>query len=323
MKKAAIQKYIIMTMPKSIKRQWATRGGNEAMGVPDDIIIFFPGYDARDFGSNMSYVAQSAADDGYPFLAQFGVGLKSVYVKQSAGNIALFWNWARVLKRIADSDETCLLIWDDRIPNVKFWHFNALVSEMKMRGDFYMAQLRLRANWQNLKALGHPAYEYETPEIDEELFKNSIDAFHGSYVDTYFQKGLLGYDETMVFTPAGAAWLLNQMRTMDILDVRGTVFEETEDTELFEIDPQPQQRSRLNNDNWLCWDTKLKKAVEAAVEAKRGIYTPRRIGYTFIREGLEFNSDVDWSPTGTGQPTGVGIQFISDPINEEIENETV
>ena len=316
MKAEAIDRYIIMTMPKSIKRQWAVLGGSCAMGVPYNRIGFFAGYDARDFGRNMSYIAQSAADDGYRFLAQFGVGLESVYIKQSAGNVALFWNWARVLSWIADSGETCVLVWDDRIPTVKFKYFNKLAVDMQMRGNFYFAQLRLRANWQNLKALGRGEYEHEIPHIDTDLFENSIAAFDGNYVDSYFQRGLLGYDESMVITPMGAAWLLNEMTMMETVDVGCVQFEETEDTELFEVDPQPQERSRLNNDNWLCWDPKLRESVNKAVEANRGIYTPRRIGYAFIDEFLEFNSDVDWQRTGTNAPTGVGIKFLNDPGEE-------
>lgn len=311
-----IDRYIIMTMPKSIKRQWSVLGASVAMGVPYDKIRFFAGKDARDYQRNMSSIAQAAADDGYPFLSQFGVGLEGCFVKQSAGNMALFWNWARVLAWIAESSETCVLIWDDRIPNVDYHHFNKMVVDMQMRGNFYLAQLRLRANWQNLMALGRPEYQHEDPETDAQLFLKSIDAFQTSYVKRYFQHGILGYDETMILTPAGANWLLHQMQTMEIVDVRGFEFQETEDTELFEIDPQPQQRARLNNDNYLCWDPKLKAAVEDAVEKKRGLYTPKRIGYAFVREYLTFNSDVEWQATGTDAPTGVGIAFLQDPTDE-------
>ena len=309
----AIDKYIMVTMPSSIKRQWAALGGSVAKGVPENDVIYFEGRDARDYGSNLSYVAQAAAEDGYPFLEQFAVGLKSEYIQQSAGNVALFWNWARVLKRIAESAETCMVIWDDRIPNVEYRHLKKLCRQMKARGNFYIAQLRLRADWAALHALGRPEYKFENVYADSQVFENSIDSFHGNYIDAYFQPGLLGYDETMILSPAGASWLLNQMLTMKVIDVRGFVFKETAEKAIYETDPQPQERARLNNDNYLCWDPQLKEAVKIALSNKRGIYTPKRIGYAFVQEHLNFDSDVNWSPTGEGSPKyPTRIRFIDE-----------
>ena len=173
-----------------------------------------------------------------------------------------------------------------------------------MRGDFYMAQLRLRANWQNLKALGRPAYEYESPEIDAELFKNSIDAFHGSYVDTYFQKGLLGYDETMVFTPAGAAWLLNQMRTMDILDVRGTVFEETEDTELLKL-IHSRNNGRVSTMITGCVGIQNSKRLLKLPLKPSGVYTHRG-GSAILSSERVWNSTRMWTGLRPGQVSRQG-----------------
>ena len=314
--KNAIDRYIILTIPSSIKRQWASLAGAVATGVPEDMVSFFKGEDARDYGLNMSYVAQSASEDGYPFFYQFAVGLESAYIKQSAGNVALFWGWARVLEWIADSSETCLLIWDDRIPNIEFNHIDNLCREMKAAGNFYIAQLRIRSDWANLQALGRPEYKFEDPYVEEQIFKHAMKNFSGKYLDTFFQSGLLGYDETMILSPVGANWLLQQMKLMEIVDIhKDFEFSETKELGIYETDLNPLERARLNNDNWLCWDPKFREATQEAIESKRGIYTPKKIGYKFVQEFLNFDSDVAWSPDGEHVVKFPSrIKFIDDEV---------
>ena len=110
----------------------------------------------------------------------------------------------------------------------------------------------------------------------------------------YFRKGFLGMMRPMVLSPEGAAWLLSQMLNMkdltselalwkDPLGDSDTLSEETLDAKM---------RSRINNDNWLCWG--LREAVATAVSEGKGIYTLRHYSFKFIDEILYSGSDVMW-----------------------------
>ena len=286
------------------------------MDVPDEKIAYFPGHSAKDFGSSMTAVAEAAADDGYPFLWQFAVGMESAWIRQTAGNVAVFWNWLRILKYIIAEGVTAVVLWDDRALNVEFQTLEQCVRQLHAHGKFALWQLRIRANHETLKALKRPAKEYEDVHEKAYLFKISKRVgFHD--IATYLQKGLLGYDESMVITPRGAEWLYREMLTMPKHDVhRDFEFVEGRDDLLSAVELNREQRSRLTNDNWLCWDAQLQENVQKAVAAGMGIYTSRYIGYDFAHEYLPMGSLVDWA-TDTedpfvleSQPPMAKIRFI-------------
>lgn len=285
-----------MTIPRSLKRQQTVLGGTLAMDVPDAKIHFFKGYDARDFDDNMLRIAEAAADDGYKFLYPFAVGMKSAWIKQSAGNVALFWNWARVMKYVVDSGDTTLLIWDDRIPSVFFDTLEMTLAQLKKKDNFYLWQLRVRGDAQLMKALKRPASEYVDTKTQTILFKSAVRSGNLNPKEL-LQPGLLGYDESMVISPAGAAWLLKQMETMEVVESVSTAFEftETQNDSIADVDPNPAERARLNNDNWLCWDPKLQAEIQTALKTRKGIWTSKHLGYSFVRDWANFQSDVDWA----------------------------
>ena len=218
-----IDKYIIMTIPRSVKRQWYALGANVAAGVPYDRLSFVFGEDAANYGNNMKSVAAAAADDGYPFLRQFAIGLKSTYVNQSAGNVALFWNWAKTLKWIGQSGETCVLLWDDRVLAVNHEQLERIVKDLKKMGTFRILQLRLRANPEHLAAVEQPTYahysagenwekmyiaiERANEEIDQDRILWKSAQYANKNIETFMTRGLWGFDESMVLTPEGARWL--------------------------------------------------------------------------------------------------------------------
>lgn len=310
-----IDRYLILSIPRNIKRQWAVLMGAAAMGVPYEIIRFARGEDAKDY-AGMESIAKAAAKDGYPFLNQFAIGQSETYVRQSAGNVALFWSWARVLKKIAESGMCTLLTWDDRIPRIPFVNIEQILKQLYKKPNFYIWQLRLRSPIVHLAAGGRPEYDIENWEEesrrDAYFFQNCSHNIGNleQYVDAFLQEGLLGYDETMVLSPRGAEWLLKEMMTMEdrteelrsfeFPDVDGCYTEET---------IVPRMRSRLNNDNWLCWGLDTTEAESAGAK----FYTPRKIGYEFFHEPLEFDSNVHWDnrvQVGWYTPRKVQVDWI-------------
>ena len=230
-----------MTLPRSVRRHHMMFGNLLSMRVPEDKIKFVVGKDGNDY-DNMQAVADAAKDDGYPFLEQFGVGMEGAYVKQSKGNMALFWGWAKTLKYISESGKICLLSWDDRFLMIPFPILEKIVYELYAgKPIFYAFQLRLRSPREHLELLGYSQMRprdvdeitVEANLLDDESHK---DLFYGtiygtvhSYYDLFLKKGLLGYDETMVLSPDGAKWLLKQMLTMAELkdELIGFTFQET------------------------------------------------------------------------------------------------
>ena len=300
-----IDKYIIITIPRSIKRQWSCLGGNVRAGVPEERIHFFFGQDAKDYDNDMARVAEAAADDGYPFLRQFALGLESTYVNQTAGNVALFWNWARLLTEISQAGHTCVILWDDRILNIEHNTLERMVAELRMRyEDFYILQLRLRAGAEHLKAVNHPNYvdieQNKETESDRCMFSSAIKSPILSYYGAFMTMGLWGFDESMVLSPAGANWLLKMMmETEDLTDYLNKFDASQLEVEIEHIKPEDvsgEYRSRLNNDNWLYCAPHLRQGIKAALADRRGLYSPRKIGYEFVNEPFNMGTDVHWHP---------------------------
>lgn len=298
-----IDKYIILTTPRNLKREYLVYGGTTARGVPPKKIHFFLGRDARDFQNSLAAVAEAAADDGYPFLRQFGVGMQGPWVKQSAGNVALFWNWARILGVIADAGETVMLIWDDRIPTVDWEVLEEGVHDIKSQDNFYLWQLRVRAHVAHCEVLKRPRLEWQDVEQNMLLFKEAMRSRHLDFTKKFLQKGLIGYDESMVLSPAGARWLLEQMLKMPTIVTVSPHFEfaEPPKSDIRECEElNIPERARLNNDNWLCWDPTLQENIAKAIKDKCGIYTSKRLGYDFVQDWLPRASTVEWATTETG-----------------------
>lgn len=283
-----IDEYAIITIPRSIRRQYLMLGNLMTMRVPYEKIMFYAGADAKDYNHKIETVADAAIEDGYDFLRQFSVGLKDKYIKQSAGNLALFWNWVRILKHIYINDITCVLSWDDRFLQVPYDILEEIVAELYSREEeFLFLQMHLRGPKIALGLCGHTEKKQSS-----KIFYNTINSRVDSYYDLFLQKGIFGYDETMVITPAGANFLFNIMVNMEDLT------KEVRDHKFAHLDPTTEEelerkyRSRLNNDNYLCWGTKLH--IEEALSQNKGIYSPKHTTYTFVNEPIDNGSDVVW-----------------------------
>ena len=291
-----IDRYIVLTMPRSIRRQLLIFGNLCTQQVPYEKIEFIAGIDARDYNFNMKEIADAADADGYGFLQQFALGIKEQYTKQSAGNIALFWNWAKTLKYIATSGLTAVILWDDRFLTVPHPILEKLAHDLYTQApEFYIAQLRLRINIEFPKLLDYEIPEFENTPKYHAIFQETVYTI-SNYRDMYFETGMLGYDESMLLSPKGAQWLLDEILNMKdlsdhLLDFEFPVIQSRED--ITEKNIHSKERSRLNNDNWLCWG--LTDAVKTALTENKGFYFPKHPQYAFVNEPIISGSDVIWS----------------------------
>ena len=102
-------------------------------------------------------------------------------------------------------------------------------------------------------------------------------------VDSHIKKGIVGYDEMIVFSPKGAAWMLLNAMEMEELDPHyegdGTWWDST-------------VCRRSCFDAWIARD--LYGPIEEAVAGGKGLYCPKEIGYRYIHDWLPMGSDVEW-----------------------------
>ena len=139
-----IDKIIPMTLQRSDHRQKAFEGAILALQTPIDRIGYLKGYDNHDFNDDIDAVADAAAADGFPFIYQFSRGFTNEYTQQTAGAVCQTWNYARLLRHIANGNETCMIFWDDRMFTLPFPFINKIVGELQQRGNFYLWQPRCR-----------------------------------------------------------------------------------------------------------------------------------------------------------------------------------
>ena len=303
-----IDKHLILTIKESGDRRRAVLGGATAMETPADKIEFIIGHNKKDYDEDSVTIANMAEADGFPFVRYFAGNLNTGWVQQSPGGMTLFWNYARVMRYIISTGQTYLLTWDDRVITVPYFIIEEVTRELENRNEpFYMWQLRIRGCWQDIYSSLSPLtwqeihakygwpmpsgdfdyFEVENIKSTNTLFMNTVLNEQNDYYNTYLQKGILGYDESMVISPLGAQWLLDQMYAMEELDTMenfsfcGDVLK----------NPESLHRSRLNIDNWLCWG--IRESIDHAITNEKGLYTTQKFGYNFIK------GEKDWIPMGT------------------------
>ena len=323
-----IDKHLVLTLERSQHRQWAMLGGSVAMQTPVDAIHFVMGHDNKDYDDDMERVATAAEDDGYPYAHYFAKGLSDGLISQSASGVCQVWNFSRVLRHIALGTEICLVTWDDRLLTLPFPWIDTITSELQNREEeFYLWQLRIRVGdgydltpdnrricecYPKLVNGGEVKEYLDLMERDWDIFSETLNEkwaldfqdfrknhFNNSlptpkkYVNRYLQKNRLGYDESMVISPKGAAWLLLQALNMEDLG----------DDEIESVYPYPKNfdywdtviHKRNTFDCWMIQE--LDKPVADAIADNKGIYCPKEIGYRYIHDWLPMGSDCDWANT--------------------------
>ena len=319
-----IDKHLVLTLERSKDRHWAMLGGSVAMQTPKEKIHFVEGHDNKDYNDDMKRIANAAEADGFPYTHQFAEGVKDKWVAQSASGVCQAWNYSRILRHIAMGTQTCLVTWDDRILTLPFPWIDKIVEELQNKEEeFYLFQLRIRMG--DAYNLIHDNkkicmfYPDLVEDIDSylELMDRDFEVFDKTlterwvsdfeefikhlyetsglfdspkaYVNEYLQKGMIGYDESLIISPKGAAWLLLQAFEMEDIDHES------------ETDDMPYWETAIHRRNTFdCWmagdlDIEIKKAIDGG----KGIYCPKEIGYRYIHDWLPMNSDVDWTNAKT------------------------
>ena len=282
-----IDKIIALTLERSISRQWFFLGAMTERGVSPEKIFFHRGVAASDMENSYALIAEAAAKDGFPFVKNFQ-GYENIgVIKQSPAQMAQLWSYAKILESIASGDEAVLVIWDDRVISLPFFFLDGLVTQLCEDEDFMMFQLRLRGEvaYMDLRVL---------PESEQRLkfgglfraFLNPDDPFEPNALT---QKGFHGYDETIVFSPPGAAYMLDALRKTPDIDP------DIKKLHYFDLN-LPQKRvynSCINIDNWICHYF----APRANERSKtHGIYCPLTLGFDFVEDFNLHGSLTNWVP---------------------------
>ena len=317
-----IDKHYILTIEKSADRRQAMLGGTRALQTPLDKIKFIKGRTPDAFNDDMRLIGNAARADGFAFVEQFGRGLSDAVVAQSASGVIQTWNIARILRHIADGDETVLFTWDDRITTLPFPFIDRITTALQERDEeFFAFQLRVRIGDALYQYIDYKKvslfYPHVLPEITQQRYKTMLaedyDGFkklfdtqieneyqqfinshyYGAemtahplvYINKYLQQNLIGYDESLVLSPKGAGWLLLQALKMEDIDDS----QETADTPYYET----AVHRRNTFDCFMMHD--LKPSVDVAIADNKGLYCPKNLTSRYVHDWLPMSSNVDWA----------------------------
>lgn len=262
----------VLTLERSQDRHesWLGAAMHPLCGIPHDLIKFFVGVDAKDYNGDMQAVADAAVQDGFGFVEEYALGTKTEHIQQTAASVAQVWGYAKMLRDIAEKQETTLIIWDDKMLTVPFGFFDD-VSIMLFDADkeFYMWQLILRGDFGEI---GLPVVEQKLrAHRSKAVFSTFLTHTLSSPFDFLIDEGLRGYDETIVYSAQGAEWMLEQL-------------ENANDFYYF-------------FDHFLCFG--LKAQVEEALADGKGFYCPAEFGYNFAKVYRPMGTLTDWAPKGS------------------------
>ena len=274
----------------SVKRQGQYTGSMKKMGVSQDNIYFIRGRDPKDYEMDYALIAEAAAKDGFKFVRYFQGHGDTGIVKQTPAQMTQVWEFARILRYIANSDAVCLVTWDDRTLTIPFSMLQSIVAEQieGYRENFFLFQLRLRGcpEYLNLEKFDF----WEERYIHNELFSAFTNLGKDiSYAEVFTKLGMHGYDESIVFSPTGAAWMLEQMQSIKDVDpdIKKIKYKDVR------IPQKPTYCRTLNIDNYICWG--LRDAIKTALKDSKGVFCPRYAGFDFIADDIIAGSDTDWA----------------------------
>ena len=197
-----IDKVLVLTLKRCTDRQRTWLGASQMRDVPLDVISFVEGYDGKDY-PDMDSIAIAAADDGFDFVEEYALGTVTEYVQQTTGSVSQIWNFARILRHISERDETCLVLTDDKMLTISFNILNVIVKELLEIEDeeFFMLQLLQRGDLNELDFESKD--RFQQAKISKQVFNGLLFQTIPSYKDFFLKKGIAGYEESMVLSPAG------------------------------------------------------------------------------------------------------------------------
>ena len=268
MKEYPIDIIIVLSIERAINRHWSFLGAasQHLCGIPEDLIHIYNGPDGRDYNNDMQRAAAAAAADGFPWVDEYSIELRTEYVQQTPALTCQIWSYAQILRYLVNTQQTGLILWDDKMLKVPFTFFCDVLSMLQEdEKEFYMWQLMLR---------GHPTEvqmrdlnEVQRLKQSEIVFNTIIRGDTEIPVNFLIEEGIKGYDESIVFSPAGAAWMLEKLANAD-------------DFHTF-------------LDHFICHEMSS-LSIEAGKDGK-GFYSPTEFGYNFVDVYMQLGSLTDWA----------------------------
>ena len=262
-----IDRIIVMSLERTPKRWRRWEGAAAVMNIDPSIVSIAFGKDNKDYNDNMKRVAEAAIEDGFPFVEEYAKGTVENGIQQTAATVCQIWNYVRILREIIKTKETALIIFDDKMLTIDFHEFCQMVDEVRNVKDetFYALQMKLRGGIDDIKL----------PEIDlhqriktsSQIFSGVFGKGTGNYIDVFLQKGISGYDESIVWSPEGAKWML------DCLNLAPGFYRYL--------------------DHFIC--KALPEFAQNAILRNKGVYCPSEIAYKFVDEYMEMGTTTDFA----------------------------
>ena len=260
---------IVLNLERAEGRRKAFQGAASQRSIPQDAIHFNKGKDHQDYDNDFSPIIKAAAEDGFPYIECYGKGLSGGGIQQTPGTLCQIWNYCRIFRHMVETDQTALVIHDDRMITIDYQDLLGMWDYLKEKGpEFYMWQLRIRNSGNS------PEFPAEiTLNHEEDVFKTISRPVigYGDLVRLYLASGVYGGEESMVLSPAGAQWILNSLE-----DNPGEYM-------FFDIFI-----------NEMLFQFARKKISEG-----KGIYTSRKKGYAFVDDYMEMGTYTDYAVEGS------------------------
>lgn len=267
-----IDKIVVMSLDRTPDRQDKWDGAAAIMGIDPSLVEVAIGHDNKHFDDNMKTVAEAAVADGFPWVADYAQGLKTEYCQQTAASVCQIWNYCRILRELKEQEQTGLIIFDDKMLTLKFDRFLELVAEVRsVEGvEFFALQLMLRGTASEIRL---PELTYELRyKMSREIYNGVLDIPMDGYREIFLQHGIMGYDETFVFSPKGADWFL---KCLDLAPRSDYMF----------------------LDHFIC--QAMPAFGQQAVDRGNGVYCPSEVGYKFVDTFIHVGTTTDWAPEGS------------------------
>ena len=183
-----IQKVVVMNLEKRIDKLYFVMGALKSVGFPvkphktrfswDEFFVRSLSHDG-DLYAGVDDVCQAAVADGFEWFSDY----RRVPDKEQKYVYAWAWTWGSTLRKIAELDQTVMLLIDDAIPAYMWTYkrYRRLAQECARRPDFKALQLRTQVD--HLRG-SLPPIEYFTSlvgkgfmgRIDQGLILNGVGA---------------------------------------------------------------------------------------------------------------------------------------------------
>ncbi len=253
-------KFIVLNVEHREDRRWLFTGAAHIMGVANADIHFAISPKPSYYENNFIRLREAAADDGFDFIKNYGLGLRNDWAGQTPGSFCQTWLYCKIFRYLTESGETACVTHDDRVLTIRHELLMEDYRVLKNRcQNFYMWQLRIRQGDDVSNAL-------ENDEL-RTLFKSIYcnQPFHRAFFFNHL--GLDGYEETMIYSPSGAAWVLSELAS-----ARG---------------------------DYIFYDNFIKEYLSQNcikhLKLGAGIYCPKSEAYPYITEIAHMGTDTHWA----------------------------